>query len=383
MDIRLPGSSVLGAGAHRRRLAGLGRGDAARHRARRRPARRLVRALHRSAPGPRSRSTRSRRPSRSATAPRSTSRTSPATSASPAAAARDHDRGDQARAPSRRRTRPSGCCGAARRDQQLQRPRRSAHDLSAARSIRQQHLGQRRLRDRRCRRTRRWRSSRSPATSASPTSRAKCAPRPSAATSTSRGTPNVAMAQDDLRRRHRAGHRRADHAGAQHGQRHGARHGPASARARSGLGQRRRAPDRLGRSSACEAKSVSGNIEFDAPLTKGGRYEFTSHSGNVRIMLLGQHRLRARRRHLQRQRPLGRAGDAARRSGQPDGTAARQQPGHSRLLRRRQRLPLDPQPFSGSVVICQRSSWPAPTNCSPRTFNSARALPSLSWHLLA
>lgn len=36
-----------------------------------------------------------------------------------------------------------------------------------------------------------------------------------------------------------------------------------------------------------EAKSVSGNIEFDAPLTKGGRYEFGSHSGNVRIVLSG------------------------------------------------------------------------------------------------
>jgi DUF4097 and DUF4098 domain-containing protein YvlB len=36
-----------------------------------------------------------------------------------------------------------------------------------------------------------------------------------------------------------------------------------------------------------EAKSVSGNIEFDAPLTKGGRYEFTSHSGNVRVTLSG------------------------------------------------------------------------------------------------
>ena len=36
-----------------------------------------------------------------------------------------------------------------------------------------------------------------------------------------------------------------------------------------------------------EAKSVSGNIEFDAPLTKGGRYEFTSHSGNVRVVLSG------------------------------------------------------------------------------------------------
>jgi DUF4097 and DUF4098 domain-containing protein YvlB len=36
-----------------------------------------------------------------------------------------------------------------------------------------------------------------------------------------------------------------------------------------------------------EAKCLSGNIEFDAPLTKGGRYEFTSHSGNVRITLSG------------------------------------------------------------------------------------------------
>jgi DUF4097 and DUF4098 domain-containing protein YvlB len=32
---------------------------------------------------------------------------------------------------------------------------------------------------------------------------------------------------------------------------------------------------------------VSGNIEFDAPLAKGGRYEFTSHSGNVRILIAG------------------------------------------------------------------------------------------------
>jgi DUF4097 and DUF4098 domain-containing protein YvlB len=32
-----------------------------------------------------------------------------------------------------------------------------------------------------------------------------------------------------------------------------------------------------------EAKSVSGNIEFDAPLTRGGRYEFASHSGNIRL----------------------------------------------------------------------------------------------------
>lgn len=36
-----------------------------------------------------------------------------------------------------------------------------------------------------------------------------------------------------------------------------------------------------------EAKSVSGNIDFDAPLLKAGRYAFTSHSGNVRIVLSG------------------------------------------------------------------------------------------------
>jgi DUF4097 and DUF4098 domain-containing protein YvlB len=36
-----------------------------------------------------------------------------------------------------------------------------------------------------------------------------------------------------------------------------------------------------------EARSVTGNIEFEAPLAKGGRYEFTSHSGDVRIVLSG------------------------------------------------------------------------------------------------
>jgi DUF4097 and DUF4098 domain-containing protein YvlB len=36
-----------------------------------------------------------------------------------------------------------------------------------------------------------------------------------------------------------------------------------------------------------EASSLSGDVEFDAPLVKGGRYEFTSHSGNVRLILSG------------------------------------------------------------------------------------------------
>lgn len=34
-----------------------------------------------------------------------------------------------------------------------------------------------------------------------------------------------------------------------------------------------------------QAKSVSGNIEFGATLIRGGRYEFGSHSGDVRVVL--------------------------------------------------------------------------------------------------
>lgn len=34
-----------------------------------------------------------------------------------------------------------------------------------------------------------------------------------------------------------------------------------------------------------QAKSVSGNIEFGATLVRGGRYEFSSHSGDVRVVL--------------------------------------------------------------------------------------------------
>ncbi len=36
-----------------------------------------------------------------------------------------------------------------------------------------------------------------------------------------------------------------------------------------------------------EAKSVSGNIDFDGPLARAGRYEFSSHSGNVRVVIAG------------------------------------------------------------------------------------------------
>ncbi len=39
------------------------------------------------------------------------------------------------------------------------------------------------------------------------------------------------------------------------------------------------------RAERVQAKSVSGDIEYDSRLVRGGRYEFNSHSGNVRLML--------------------------------------------------------------------------------------------------
>jgi DUF4097 and DUF4098 domain-containing protein YvlB len=39
------------------------------------------------------------------------------------------------------------------------------------------------------------------------------------------------------------------------------------------------------RAERVQAKSVSGDIEYDSRLSKGGRYEFNSHSGNVRVTL--------------------------------------------------------------------------------------------------
>ena len=39
------------------------------------------------------------------------------------------------------------------------------------------------------------------------------------------------------------------------------------------------------RAERVQAKSVSGDIEYESRLVKGGRYEFNSHSGNVRVIL--------------------------------------------------------------------------------------------------
>ena len=39
------------------------------------------------------------------------------------------------------------------------------------------------------------------------------------------------------------------------------------------------------RAERVQAKSVSGDIEYESRLVKGGRYEFNSHSGNVRVFL--------------------------------------------------------------------------------------------------
>jgi hypothetical protein len=41
---------------------------------------------------------------------------------------------------------------------------------------------------------------------------------------------------------------------------------------------------------ACEkaqVRSVSGDVEFDGPFAKGGRYEFVSHSGDLRVAVVG------------------------------------------------------------------------------------------------
>jgi DUF4097 and DUF4098 domain-containing protein YvlB len=41
---------------------------------------------------------------------------------------------------------------------------------------------------------------------------------------------------------------------------------------------------------ACEkaqVRSVSGDVEYDGPFAKGGRYEFVSHSGDLRVAVLG------------------------------------------------------------------------------------------------
>ena len=114
--------------------------------------------------------------------------------------------------------------------------------------------------------------------------------------------------------------------------------------ARSRFGQRRRQLSGL-QVERVEARSVSGNLEFDAPLIEGGRYEFTSHSGNVRIILSG---------------PVGFELDAdtfsgsvrsdvpvtLRTMGREDRRPApgRQQSRHPRNLRGRQRHPVGAQP---------------------------------------
>jgi DUF4097 and DUF4098 domain-containing protein YvlB len=36
-----------------------------------------------------------------------------------------------------------------------------------------------------------------------------------------------------------------------------------------------------------QVRSVSGDVEYDGPLSKGGRYEFTSHSGDLRVAIAG------------------------------------------------------------------------------------------------
>ena len=109
-----------------------------------------------------------------------------------------------------------------------------------------------------------------------------------------------------------------------------------------------------------EAKSVSGNIEFDAPLTKGGRYEFTSHSGNVRIVLSGNTGFELDADTFSGSVRSGRPGDAARRSGRRPSQNRR---GSNRAIRGSYgdaSAFLSVRSHSGSVVITEDSrEWRA------------------------
>ena len=162
---------------------------------------------------------------------------------------RDPSRSDQARPPSRCRRGQAAarrsCASKSRRSAIASRcapiyPRTSAAAALSAerrlhdhRSVNAAVVGQDDLRRRR----------RSPACAA------KCAPKPSAAMSTSIATPNLARRQDRLRRRARARHQRADTLTLGTVSGIGDRHGTQGAGARSRQRQRRRAAVRTSRSS--------------------------------------------------------------------------------------------------------------------------------------
>ena len=65
------------------------------------------------------------------------------------------------------------------------------------------------------------------------------------------------------------------------------------------------------------ARAVSGNIEYAGDLARSGRYEFISHSGDIRLMLSGGTGFEVQANTLQRHRAVGfrrRAGERARKA---------------------------------------------------------------------
>ena len=53
-----------------------------------------------------------------------------------------------------------------------------------------------------------------------------------------------------------------------------------------------------------DVKAVNGNIDYVGDLAKNGRYQFVSHSGDIRLVLSGTDRIRAAGEQFQRDRPI-------------------------------------------------------------------------------
>ena len=92
------------------------------------------------------------------------------------------------------------------------------------------------------------------------------------------------------------------------------------------------------------AKTVSGDIDFDGSLARGGRYEFNAHSGDVRLVLANVTGFELDAStfsgSIRSDFPVTLRSTARRRPARPP---RHEQPRDSRHLRRRQRDPRHPQ----------------------------------------
>ena len=287
--------------------------------------------------------------------------------ARPVAPRRRHPRHRRHAAPRSRSRRPSACAIAIRN-----RPsacsRRCASTINNFNGrvevrtiyprrgiVRQQHLGQRRLRHLGAGRRERGAQVDLRRHQRHERAKAKCAPKPSAATSTS-----APRRTSRWPRRFPATSRRATSARQttlvlEHRQRHGDRHRACKVRALeagSVSGDVRLVGSEVER---LEAKSVSGQHRIRCAAHQGRTLRVHLALRQRAGRAVGQHRLRARRRHLQRQRPVGRAGHAAR--DRPERPAPRDRRGSNRAIRGSYgdaSAFLSVRSHSGSVVITKK-----------------------------